>query len=173
MMAEDAREDRGVLGLDALLEMRAQWRGSGRKVVFTNGVFDLLHRGHVTYLGAARALGDVLVVGVNADASVRRLGKGPDRPIVPESDRAFVVAALRAVDAAVLFGEDTPLALIRALEPDVLVKGGDYDASVTDPQDPRFIVGSTEVRARGGRVETIGLVPGRSTTALADRLKGA
>ena len=148
------------------------WRASGETIVFTNGVFDLVHRGHVTYLEAASALGDVLVVGVNDDASVRRLGKGDDRPIVAEADRAFVVAGLRAVEAVLLFGEDTPLDLIRALQPDVLVKGGDYDANCTDAKDPRYIVGSAEVRANGGRVETIDLVPGRSTTAIADRLKG-
>lgn len=162
----------GVTSVPELLAMRGKWREAGRRVVFTNGVFDLLHRGHVTYLDAARGLGDILVVGVNDDASVRRLGKGADRPIVPEADRAFVLAALRSVDAVVLFGEDTPLRLIGALAPDVLVKGGDYDADCTDPMDPRYIVGSAEVRASGGRVRTIDLVPGRSTTAIADKLKG-
>lgn len=161
-----------ILDRAAMAERCAQWRSEGRKVVFTNGVFDLLHRGHVTYLAAAAALGDVLVVGVNDDASVRRLGKGADRPIVPQGDRAFVVAGLRAVGGVVLFGEDTPLDLIRAIGPDVLVKGGDYDAECTDAQDPRYIVGSTEVRAAGGQVATIDLVPGRSTTAIAERLKG-
>lgn len=155
-----------------MAERCAQWRSEGRKVVFTNGVFDLLHRGHVTYLAAAAALGDVLVVGINDDASVRRLGKGADRPIVPQGDRAFVVAGLRSVGGVVLFGEDTPLDLIRAIGPDVLVKGGDYDAECTDAQDPQYIVGSTEVRAAGGQVATIDLVPGRSTTAIAERLKG-
>jgi len=155
-----------------MAERCAQWRSEGRKVVFTNGVFDLLHRGHVTYLAAAATLGDVLVVGINDDASVRRLGKGADRPIVPQGDRAFVVAGLRSVGGVVLFGEDTPLDLIRAIGPDVLVKGGDYDAECTDAQDPQYIVGSTEVRAAGGQVATIDLVPGRSTTAIAERLKG-
>lgn len=161
-----------ILDRAAMAERCALWRSEGRKVVFTNGVFDLLHRGHVTYLAAAAALGDVLVVGINDDASVRRLGKGADRPIVPQGDRAFVVAGLRAVGGVVLFGEDTPLDLIRAIGPDVLVKGGDYDAECTDSQDPRYIVGSTEVRAAGGQVATIDLVPGRSTTAIAERLKG-
>ena len=161
-----------ILDRATMADRCAAWRAEGKQVVFTNGVFDLVHRGHVTYLEAAAALGDVLVVGVNDDASVRRLGKGDDRPIVAEADRAFVVAGLRAVEAVVLFGEDTPLDLIRALQPDVLVKGGDYDANCTDATDPRYIVGSAEVRAAGGRVETIALVPGRSTTAIADRLKG-
>jgi len=171
-MSAGRRAEDGVLTLASLASRRAEWRADGRTVVFTNGVFDLLHRGHVTYLEAAARLGDVLVVGVNDDASVRRLGKGEDRPIVPEADRAFVVAGLRAVEGVVLFGEDTPLRLVEALQPDVLVKGGDYDANCTDATDPRYIVGSAEVRAAGGRVETIALVPGRSTTAIADRLKG-
>ncbi|MBL6618742.1 MAG: adenylyltransferase/cytidyltransferase family protein [Flavobacteriales bacterium] len=158
--------------LEDLRALRNSWRSEGLKVVFTNGVFDLLHRGHVTYLEQAAALGDALVVGVNDDAGVRRLGKGENRPIVPEEDRAMVIAALRSVDAVILFGEDTPLNLVLALEPDVLVKGGDYDADSTDPADPRFIVGSTEVKAMGGTVATIGLVPGRSTTAIAGKLKG-
>lgn len=128
------------------------------RVVFTNGVFDLLHRGHVEYLFAARALGDALVVGLNADDSVRRLGKGADRPINREADRAVVLGGLACVDAVVLFGDDTPLDLITALLPDVLVKGGDYTFDT--------IVGAREVTDAGGRVEVIPLVPGRSTTAI-------
>lgn len=163
---------RRIHTLEALGHLRKEWRSEGRKVVFTNGVFDLLHRGHVTYLEEAAALGDTLIVGINEDAGVRRLGKGDDRPIVPEEDRAMVVAALRSVDAVVLFADDTPLSLIVALEPDVLVKGGDYDADSTDPKDPRYIVGSSEVKAKGGAVVTIALVPGRSTTSIASKLKG-
>ena len=132
-------------------------------VVFTNGVFDILHRGHVEYLYAARALGDALVVGLNTDASVRRLGKGADRPVNPEADRAMVLAGLGCVDAVTLFGDDTPHALIGALLPDVLVKGGDYTVDT--------IVGASEVRAAGGRVEVIPLVPGRSTTSILERAR--
>ena len=161
-----------IFDRQAMADQCTRWREAGKTVVFTNGVFDLLHRGHVTYLEAAAQLGDVLVIGVNDDASVRRLGKGDDRPIVPEADRSFVVAGLRAAAGVILFGEDTPLELIRAIRPDVLVKGGDYDADCIDSGDPRYIVGSAEVKARGGRVVTIDLVPGRSTTAIAVKLKG-
>jgi len=133
-------------------------------VVFTNGVFDLLHVGHVTLLEAARAEGDALVVGINSDASARRLGKGSDRPVVPERERARLVAALAAVDCVVLFAEDTPLALIRALRPDVLVKGADYAREA--------IVGATDVEAWGGRVVRVPLVKDQSTTGLLERLRG-
>jgi D-beta-D-heptose 7-phosphate kinase/D-beta-D-heptose 1-phosphate adenosyltransferase len=132
------------------------------RVVFTNGCFDLLHRGHAEYLCAARALGDALVVGVNTDTSVRRL-KGAHRPIVPEADRAFVIASLACVDAVTLFAEDTPLGLIRALLPDVLVKGGDYR--------PDEVVGRDDVVAAGGRLVLIPLVQGRSTTDLVRRIR--
>lgn len=134
------------------------------KLVFTNGVFDILHRGHVEYLYAARALGDLLVVGVNTDASVRRL-KGPDRPINAEDDRALVLAGLGCVDYVTFFAEDTPLNLISALLPDVLVKGGDYA--------PDTIVGRAEVEAAGGDVVVIPLVTGRSTTRTVQRIRGS
>lgn len=132
------------------------------RVVFTNGCFDLLHRGHVEYLHEARAMGDVLVVGLNTDASVRRL-KGAERPLNAEDDRALVLAGLASVDAVVLFEEDTPHALISALLPDVLVKGGDYRRDT--------IVGADEVERAGGRVEIVPLVPGRSTTSLVQRMR--
>lgn len=131
-------------------------------VVFTNGCFDLLHPGHVAYLEEARSLGDALVVGVNTDDSVRRL-KGPTRPLVPEVDRARVLAGLAAVDAVTLFDEDTPAELIAALRPDVLVKGGDYT--------PDRIVGRDTVEAEGGRVRVIPFLPGYSTTDLVRRIQ--
>ena len=136
-------------------------RTTGR-VVFTNGVFDLLHSGQVDVLTAARRAGDALVVGLNADASVRRL-KGPSRPVRSAGERAYVLAALAAVDAVVVFDQDTPLELIRLLEPDVLVKGGDYSEAT--------IVGAPDVRARGGEVLVIPLTPGHSTTSTLARLR--
>jgi rfaE bifunctional protein nucleotidyltransferase chain/domain len=150
-----------ILDRAAAIRWRAAQRG---KVVFTNGVFDLLHPGHVDVLRAARAEGDALVVGVNSDASVRRLGKGPERPIRSERDRAVVLAALAMVDAVVIFDEDTPADLVAALHPDVLVKGGDY----TQQQ----VAGGDTVRAHGGRVVIIPLTPGHSTTATVEQLNG-
>ena len=132
-------------------------------VVFTNGVFDLIHPGHVQLLEAARKEGNALIVGINSDASARRLGKGSDRPLMPEAARARVVAALASVDCVVLFEADTPLELIQSLAPDVLVKGADY---------PRAsIVGGDWVEARGGRVVRVPLVTGFSTTSLVERLR--
>jgi len=138
-------------------------QAQGHRVVFTNGCFDLLHPGHVGYLEEARSLGDGLIVGVNTDASVQRLGKEPSRPVNPEGDRAALVAALACVDRVVLFEEDTPLALITALQPDILVKGGDYRLEE--------VVGREVVTARGGEVKVIPLVPGYSTTALLARIR--
>jgi D-beta-D-heptose 7-phosphate kinase/D-beta-D-heptose 1-phosphate adenosyltransferase len=146
-------------------EPAAAWRRRQRgRVVFTNGVFDLLHPGHVDILVAARRMGDALVVGVNTDASVRRL-KGPARPIRSERERAIVLAALESVDAVVLFDEDTPRELIRALEPDILVKGGDYSVET--------VVGADDVLARGGDVVIVPLTPGHSTTTTVERLRGS
>lgn len=145
----------------------ARWvqdlQGQGKLAVFTNGCFDLLHVGHVRYLEAARSLGDGLIVGVNTDASVKRLGKGPGRPLNPEGDRARILAACACVDQVVLFGEDTPLALITLLAPDILVKGGDYQLDE--------IVGREVVLARGGRVVALPFAPGYSTTGLIERLR--
>jgi len=160
----DARFDphRKILERDAARRWRAAQTGP---VVFTNGVFDVLHRGHVAYLVRARAEGDVLVVGVNTDASARRLGKGPDRPLNGERDRAFVLAGLACVDAVVLFDENTPYELIAALQPDVLAKGADYA--------PEAIVGAELVSARGGRVVRVPLEDGYSTTGLLAKARRA
>ena len=135
----------------------------GMRVVFTNGVFDLLHPGHLRYLKDARKLGDALVVGVNSDRSVRALAKGDDRPIHPEADRAEVLAALACVDLVVIFDEDTPHAIVTALHPDVLVKGADWG--------PNNIVGRDVVEARGGQVVRIPIVEGYSTSKLIQRIK--
>lgn len=140
------------------------WRAAQHgRVVFTNGVFDLLHSGHVDVLVGARRHGDALVVAINSDASVRRL-KGPDRPVRSEAERAYVLAAFAAVDAVVIFDEDTPLLTVRALMPNVIVKGGDYREET--------IVGATEVRAAGGDVIVIPLTPGQSTTGIIAKLRG-
>ncbi len=157
--------------LKAVQEQIKRWKAAKQKVVFTNGVFDILHLGHVTYLEAAKAQGDKLVLGLNSDESVRRLNKGPERPINPEHARKGVLMALKAIDAVVVFGDDTPLELIKALEPDVLVKGGDYDPNETDPSKKTFMVGSTEVRASGGEVIAIPLVDGFSTTNIVRRMR--
>jgi rfaE bifunctional protein nucleotidyltransferase chain/domain len=129
--------------------------------VFTNGVFDLLHPGHIDVLTAARAAGDALVVGVNSDASVQRL-KGPSRPVRTEAERAYVLAALESVDLVVMFGEDTPLELVKRVRPDVIVKGGDYSEDT--------IVGAREVKAWGGSVMVVPLTPGQSTTRIIERM---
>lgn len=150
-------------------EDAARWvrdqQNRGLRVVFTNGCFDLLHPGHVDYLEEARSLGDALIVAVNTDASVRRLDKGPDRPVNPEYDRARVLAALAAVDRVVLFDEDTPLQILTELQPDVLVKGGDYRD--TD------VVGRDVILARGGEVKVLPFREGYSTSRLLDRLRRA
>ncbi len=135
---------------------------AGRRLVFTNGVFDILHAGHVQYLAEARKLGDMLIVGLNSDASVRRLGKGEDRPVNPLDDRATVLEALRAVDAVIAFDEDTPVELIRVLKPDVHVKGGDYSV--------KNLPETSVVQAYGGEVVILPLLQGRSTTGILGRL---
>lgn len=151
-----------VIGLEELLVVRKRLKNEGRRVVFTNGCFDILHRGHVEYLQKAKALGDVLVVGVNTDDSVRRI-KGPERPVVEEHDRAYVLAALAPVDYVCLFSEDTPYELIRALVPDVLVKGADWAVEK--------VVGKDVVEAAGGSVKTIEFLPNRSTTGILERIR--
>jgi D-beta-D-heptose 7-phosphate kinase/D-beta-D-heptose 1-phosphate adenosyltransferase len=145
-----------------LVSERARWRTAGRRVVLTNGCFDLLHPGHVTLLEAARSQGDVLIVALNSDVSVRGL-KGEGRPLIPEGERTEVLLALEPVDRVVVYGEPTPLEVIRALLPDVLVKGADWAADA--------IVGRAEVETAGGRVVRVALEAGQSTSALVDRVR--
>ncbi len=152
------------MGRDALVEAVRSLQRVGKRVVFTNGCFDLLHVGHVRYLQEAQSLGDALVVGVNSDASVRRL-KGPGRPLTPAPERAEILAALACVDFVTIFGAATPLQLIRAVGPDVLVKGGDWPVET--------IVGREVVEGRGGRVVAIPFVKNRSTTRTIGKIRGA
>lgn len=162
---EDIREQADKISdLPHLLARAASWRARGERVVFTNGCFDLLHAGHVTYLEQARNAGDRLVLGLNTDASVRRL-KGESRPVIHEQDRARVLAALESVDAVILFDEDTPLKLIQAIKPEILVKGSDY----TEEQ----VVGATEVKSWGGKVVLVPVVPGHSTSHIIEKLAPA
>jgi rfaE bifunctional protein nucleotidyltransferase chain/domain len=152
-----------VVTPDEMAALAAAYRREGKTVVFTNGCFDLLHVGHVTYLEEAGTLGDVLVVAVNSDASVRRLGKGPERPIVPEADRAAMLAALACVDHVLIFEQATPHRLLEAIRPDVLVKGGTYTVEQ--------VVGHEIVERYGGRVCVTGAQPGVSTTQLVGRIR--
>ncbi len=160
-MEQDHR--RKIVDWNRAAAAAAAARAAGRRVVFTNGCFDLLHAGHVRYLAQARDLGDMLVVGLNSDDSVRSLGKGEDRPLVPEAQRAEVLAALAAVDRVVIFDQPTPRELIETIAPDVLVKGGDWPVE--------RIVGAEVVQAAGGRVLSLPLVPGLSTSELLRRIR--
>jgi D-beta-D-heptose 7-phosphate kinase/D-beta-D-heptose 1-phosphate adenosyltransferase len=157
-----ARPDSKILSAEDLVARMATWRMAGRRIVFTNGCFDLLHAGHLSLLNQAARLGDVLVVAINSDASVCRL-KGPERPLVPQEDRASVLAALGFVDAVTIFDEDTPLEVLQTIRPDVLVKGGDYQLN--------DVIGRDLVESAGGRVVLVPLTPERSTTALVERIR--
>jgi D-beta-D-heptose 7-phosphate kinase/D-beta-D-heptose 1-phosphate adenosyltransferase len=152
----------GISGLSELRAERRAWRAEGKRVVLTNGCFDLLHPGHLTLLERARAVGDVLLVALNSDASVRAL-KGPERPVLPEAERAEALLALEPVDRVVIYDEPTPLQVVRALLPDVLVKGADWGEGQ--------IVGAAEVEAAGGRVLRVPLLAGRSTSAMLEAIR--
>jgi D-glycero-beta-D-manno-heptose 1-phosphate adenylyltransferase len=150
-----------------------QLRYFGKRIVFTNGCFDILHLGHIDYLAKASDLGAFFIVGVNSDASVKTLKKGENRPLQDQDSRAMTVAALGFVDAVILFEEQTPFELIRWLQPDVLVKGADYDPDETDPAAKTFIVGSEIVRAKNGEVRVIEFLDGYSTTRIERKIQGA
>lgn len=154
-----------ILSLKQLLEKIQDDKKNGKKVVFTNGCFDILHKGHVDYLAKAADKGDVLIVAVNTDDSVKRLGKSPSRPIQDQDARAYLIAALESVSYVILFNEDTPKELIDAVIPDVLVKGSDYK--------PEAIVGYDTVTKNGGKVETIDFIEGYSTTSIEKKIKNS
>ena len=147
------------------------YKKDDKKIVFTNGCFDILHLGHVEYLSKAADFGDVLILGMNSDASVKRQGKGEDRPINISEARATLLAALSFVDLIIEFDEDTPLSLIQLIEPDVLIKGGDYDPKESDSNSKKYIVGREQVLKEGGVVEVINLTEGYSTTAILEKSK--
>jgi rfaE bifunctional protein nucleotidyltransferase chain/domain len=160
-----------IVSLDeAILKVNA-WKMKQQKVVFTNGCFDILHLGHVSYLAQAADLGSKLIVALNTDASVKKLGKGEDRPINKEQERMQVIASLAFVDLVLLFTEETPFETIQALLPDVLVKGADYDPTISDKQNKKYIVGSDLVLANNGLVKVIDLEDGFSTTKLIEKIK--
>lgn len=160
-----------IIAREDLNHLLLRWELKGQKVVFTNGVFDILHRGHVTLLAEAATHGDKLIIGLNSDTSVKTLGKGPDRPINAELDRAFVLAGLTSVAAIVVFDESTPFNLIDIIKPNVLIKGGDYNPDQMDKNEKDYIVGSDLQRERGGEIISIDLVEGYSTTAIIKKSK--
>jgi rfaE bifunctional protein nucleotidyltransferase chain/domain len=149
---------------EQLARTLALWRFKDRKIVFTNGCFDLLHKGHVTYLAQAAELGDMMVLGLNSDISIKKLNKGSNRPIQDQESRALILASLESVGAIIIFDEDTPAELIKFVQPDVLVKGGDWK--------PEQIAGYDTVKAKGGEVTVIDYIPGFSTTSIEQKIKG-
>jgi rfaE bifunctional protein nucleotidyltransferase chain/domain len=162
---------RKIVDKDSMSTIAAQLKQKGKKIVFTNGCFDILHKGHVDYLAQAKDKGDILIVGINSDESVKRQGKGEERPINKIDARQTVLAALFFVDYIVEFNEDTPLQLIESIRPDILVKGGDYDPCETNPTHKKYIVGKSLVEKSGGKVEVINLVDGFSTTQIINKFK--
>ena len=160
-----------IMSLEQLLQWRRTCKKRGESVVFTNGCYDILHQGHVEYLIKSAEKGNRLIVAVNSDDSIRLLNKDVNRPINDQNARSFLIASLSFVDAVVIFSEKTPEDLIKLSLPDVLTKGADYDISIRDPKNPRYIVGSDVVLANGGQVETIALLDGFSTTAIIEKIR--
>ncbi len=161
-----------ILDMEELLPLIKEERSLNKSIVFTNGCFDIIHPGHVLYLEDAKSEGDILVVGINDDDSVRTLNKGDGRPYQDLESRMLVLASLESVDYVCPFAEQTPIDLIRNINPDVLIKGGDYDETEEDAESPGYIVGSAEVRSNGGQVITIPFVEGHSTTSILKRIQG-
>lgn len=166
---EQVREK--IVDISSLDKKLKQWRAEQQSIVFTNGCFDILHLGHISYLLQAADKGDVFIVALNSDVSVRGLNKSPERPIMDQNARAFAIASLVCTDAVIVFENETPLELIEHIHPDVLVKGADYDPSETDSSKKSYIVGSRETKARGGKVEVIPFLEGYSTTSIISKIK--
>ncbi|MCB9361740.1 MAG: adenylyltransferase/cytidyltransferase family protein [Flavobacteriales bacterium] len=162
-----------IVEIEELLTQVKSWKQNNEKIVFTNGCFDILHRGHVEYLAQAADFGSKLIIAVNSDASVKRQGKGDARPLQDEYSRTLLIAAFNFVAAVVLFDNDTPFDLINAIQPNVLIKGGDYDPKCTDKTNKKYIVGSDVVLANGGAVEVIQFVPGYSTSKIEDKIRSS
>lgn len=160
-----------IISLNDLVQRISALKSQNKKIVFTNGCFDIIHKGHVQYLSLAADFGDILIIGLNSDASVKRQGKGDDRPVNNSDARSLILSALEFVDFVVEFDEDTPLNLIEKIVPDVLVKGGDYDPAETNPSSKKYIVGREIVLKNNGKVEVIDLVQGYSTTSIIQKLK--
>jgi rfaE bifunctional protein nucleotidyltransferase chain/domain len=161
-----------ILTLDKLVKSTMLARLKSEKIVFTNGCFDIIHRGHIHYLALAADKGSQLIVGINSDDSVKRLGKNTTRPLQDEQTRALIIASLHFVSNVIIFNEDTPANLISVIKPDVLVKGGDYDANEKNVASKKYIVGAEVVKAYGGKVETIDYLKNFSTTAIEQKIKG-
>jgi len=160
-----------IVDRNLLKQLVSGWKKDYQQVVFTNGCFDILHRGHIEYLAQSADFGNRLIIAVNSDASVKGLDKGSSRPIQDEYSRALIIAALNFVDAVIIFDEPTPLELIQQLVPDILIKGGDYDANCSDKLNKKYIVGSDVVKNNGGKVEVIPFVPGFSTSKIEEKIK--
>mgnify|MGYP002711985769 CR=1 FL=1 len=159
-----------VVSLENAKSLVDEWKAEDEKIVFTNGVFDLIHPGHITYLADAASFGTKLVIGLNADESVKTLSKGPARPIKDEFSRSIILAAMEFVDAVILFNDSTPLELIKSIQPHVLIKGGDYDVSETDITSKKYIVGRDVVKQANGEVFVIPFLDGYSTTSLEKKI---
>ena len=160
-----------VFSKKELLTEVKSWKSQNQKIIFTNGVFDLLHRGHIEYLAQAADCGDKFIVAINSDESVKRLGKGNNRPLQDENSRALIIAALAFVDGVVIFNDNTPFNLISKIIPEALIKGGDYDATCTDLTSKKYIIGSDIVKNNGGTVKVIQFVEGYSTTKIEEKIK--
>jgi rfaE bifunctional protein nucleotidyltransferase chain/domain len=159
-----------IVSLDNAVSLISQWKEQGEVIVFTNGVFDLIHQGHIAYLADAASFGTKLIIGLNADESVKTLEKGPARPIKDEESRGVILAAMEFVSTVIIFSDSTPYSLIQSLEPDVLIKGGDYNPDETDSTNKRYIVGRDVVLENGGQVFVIPFLEGYSTTSLEKKI---